>query len=546
MNAYETVLEYHRETKHHFYRLARSLGYMDWKNQPDPFRRYKNTPVMSLPLSEGDESPPYADLYRPDQLPVRPFSPRTISQFLEHSLAISAWKAFRGNRWALRVNPSSGNLHPTEGYLILGPEADLHSQPAIYHYNVHQHALERRTEFSTETWETLLADFPRPAFLVGLSSIHWREAWKYGERAFRYCQHDIGHALAALRLAAAGLGWQLTLLAGLGDFQIGSILGLARPEDFIRAEPEHPDLLALVYSTGGPEEIPQNIPFKAIAPLTSGRWAGRANRLSPEHVEWEIIDRAAQATIKPITEPSAPGPAEMPPPLDPTLYDDAPTARRIIRQRRSAVALDSRASLAAEPFYRMLGRTLPGGVPWDAVPWQPRIHLGLFVHRVKPLPRGLYLLVRNPAHTDRLRQLLKPEFEWDRPHGCPDWLPLYLLHRGDYRDVAAEVSCNQDIAGDGAFSLAMLAQFRQPLQEIGPWYYRRLFWEAGMIGQLFYLEAEALGARATGIGCYFDDPVHSIFGLPDEQFQSLYHLTVGSPVEDHRLTTLPAYAHLEG
>ena len=35
----EVVMRYHQETKHHFFRYARSLGYMDWANQPDPFRR---------------------------------------------------------------------------------------------------------------------------------------------------------------------------------------------------------------------------------------------------------------------------------------------------------------------------------------------------------------------------------------------------------------------------------------------------------------------------------------------------------------------------
>jgi nitroreductase len=53
---------------------------------------------------------------------------------------------------------------------------------------------------------------PEGSFLVGLSSIFWREAWKYGERAFRYCQHDVGHALGTLRSAAAALGWKLFLL----------------------------------------------------------------------------------------------------------------------------------------------------------------------------------------------------------------------------------------------------------------------------------------------------------------------------------------------
>lgn len=68
--------------------------------------------------------------------------------------------------------------------------------------------------------------------------------------------------------------------------------------------------------------------------------------------------------------------------------------------------------------------------------------------------------------------------------------------------------------------------------------------EAGLTGQVLYLEAEAAGVRGTGIGCYFDDSVHDVLGLTDETFQSLYHFTVGMPLDDNRLQTLPAYAHL--
>jgi len=66
-------------------------------------------------------------------------------------------------------------------------------------------------------------------------------------------------------------------------------------------------------------------------------------------------------------------------------------------------------------------------------------------------------------------------------------------------------------------------------------------WEAGLVGQVLYLEAEEAGIRSTGIGCYFDDPVHDVFGISSRDWQSFYHFTVGGPVEDVRLTTLPAY-----
>ena len=215
------------------------------------------------------------------------------------------------------------------------------------------------------------------------------------------------------------------------------------------------------------------------------------------------------------------------------------SAGQIIRQRRSLLACDGRTSIPAERFYRMLARTMP--VPWDAIPWAPAIHFGLFVHRVEGIEPGLYALARDAAKVEKLKAAMHAHFAWERPPGCPASLPLHLLERGDARQAATQVSCRQDIAGEGAFSLGMIAEYQASLVAHGPSFYRRLFWEAGAIGQVLYLEAEAAGVRATGIGCFFDDPVHQVFGLRELEFQSLYHFTVGGYVDDPRLTTLPPY-----
>ena len=88
----------------------------------------------------------------------------------------------------------------------------------------------------------------------------------------------------------------------------------------------------------------------------------------------------------------------------------------------------------------------------------------------------------------------------------------------------------------------MIADYLDSLLVHGAAFYRNLFWEAGLVGQVLYLEAEEAGIRSTGIGCYFDDPVHDVFGIASRDWQSLYHFTVGGHVEDVRLTTLPPYA----
>jgi len=160
---------------------------------------------------------------------------------------------------------------------------------------------------------------------------------------------------------------------------------------------------------------------------------------------------------------------------------------------------------------------------------------------VDGLAPGIYMLVRDPAMAGSLRQSMRQQFAWSSPPGCPEDLPLFFLEGGDARRMAVQISCGQAIAGDSAFSLGMIAEFEPSLRRHGPWFYRRLFWETGVIGQVLYLEAEAFGVRATGIGCFFDDPVHQVLGFSDATYQSLYHFTTGGPVEDLRLTTLPPY-----
>ena len=533
------VLTYHQQTKHHFHAYARSLGYLDWDTQPDPFRRYQGAPVIELAQIQPGDTPPYEPAFLVGHVPPAPLDLRGVSQLFFDSLAISAWKRAGGTSWALRVNPSSGNLHPTESYLVCGPVEGLCDAPMVCHYAPQAHALERRASFPLRTWQALTTGLPGDPLLVGLASIHWREAWKYGERAFRYCQHDVGHAIAAISIAAAGLGWQATLLDDVGTAQLADLLGTSTTRAQ-GVEAEHPDCMLAIYPQGQTCET-HALPADALAAFSTLAWEGRPNRLSPAHADWPIIDDVAAATVKPPTQ-------DVYPPLispgEPLTLAPTPIAlRRIIHQRRSARAMDGRSWMPRDVFYKTLRKTLagPGQFPFNALPWRSHIHLALFVHRVRDLEPGLYILVRDPAQKDALQAAMRDDLAWGRPAGCPTSLQLYQLSSGDARALSRQLSCHQEIAADGCFSLGMIADFEGSLERFGPWFYPRLFWESGMIGQVFYLEAEAAGLGGTGIGCFFDDPVHQVLGLEGLSYQSLYHFTVGGPVQDARLTTLPAY-----
>jgi SagB-type dehydrogenase family enzyme len=539
----EVVLAYHEETKHHFHRFARSLGYLDWETQPDPFREFADAPLARLPLLTLAESPSYVEAVA-GRAQAQPLTLNSLSRFFRNSMAISAWKRYGESHWALRVNPSSGNLHPTESYAIL-PGIEGEFTAGVYHYRPRDHALEQRAALTPAVFQNLLADFPEGAFLAGLSSIHWREAWKYGERAYRYCEHDTGHALGALRVSAIILGWQLIWLDELSDADIATLLGLNRPPDFEEAEDEDPDLIAVVIPSAAPLLRERALQDGAIAAVRDSRWKGRANRLSLSHVEWDIIPQAAKAGIKPRTAIADRSPSTIPSPG--WTANPVAGAEQIVQQRRSAVDLDGETSISADAFYHILERALPERNPAFFAALRrsplstPRIHFGLYVHRIEGLQPGLYFLLRDPSQLVVLKSTTNPEFEWKPPEGCPAHLPLYRLKTHDVRRISAGVSCGQDIAGNGAFSLGMIAEFEEPIRSTGAWLYRRLFWESGFVGQILYLEAEAAGIRATGMGCYFDDPVHETFGFKGRRFQSLYHFTMGGPVDDTRITTEPAY-----
>ena len=297
----EAVMRYHERTKHHFNRFAAGPGQLDWANQPDPFRRYAGAALTRLPVLGPEEeplSPAYESLYVRGAVPGAPLTMRTLSRLLEYALALSAWKQAGGTHWALRANPSSGNLHPTEGYVLIGGIAGLGASPGLFHYAPREHGLERRADCPPELYARLLRGLPPQAFLVGLSSVHWREAWKYGERAFRYCQHDVGHAIGTVRIAAAALGWSARVLDGVGDEMIEALLGLDRGADFDGAERESAELVMALWP-GDVETKTASLEVEAVRELKNLRWYGKANRLSAaDPVPWEAIDRVAAASRK--------------------------------------------------------------------------------------------------------------------------------------------------------------------------------------------------------------------------------------------------------
>src|SRR4030081_1611639 len=212
-----TWLEYHELTKHSAESLRRTQHYLDWANRPNPFRLYEGVRVVDWPAD-----PPAPQISALEVLEGKTGNTLArdgaafLSQLMFYSASISASKRVpsTGYRYALRVNPSSGNLHPTEFHFFT---RGLKEWPdGLYHYRPSAHMAEQR---ALGTFEKVLGGNSAPIVFV-LTSIAWREAWKYRDRAYRYCLHDIGHAWQALALAARGIGCESLAVGCFPDDEV--------------------------------------------------------------------------------------------------------------------------------------------------------------------------------------------------------------------------------------------------------------------------------------------------------------------------------------
>jgi nitroreductase len=241
----QTVLDYHRRTKHRPGAYARSAGYLDWDNQPAAFRFYPGPAPIRLPLLAEDPAP---------ASDPAPLTVETIGGLLELSLGLSAWK--------------------------------------------------------------------------------------YGERAWRYCQLDVGHALAALKIAAGFFGWQATVLEAVSDEAASRVLGLDRTV-WPPGEDEAAELMVWIHPRHRPPPR-LDLPEPVVAAFGGLEIIAAPSRLSPSHVDWDLITSVAAACRRPadvVPEDPHGGPS------DPDLFPAAGITPALVRRRRSGQAYDAGASI---------------------------------------------------------------------------------------------------------------------------------------------------------------------------------------------------------
>ena len=498
----EAAWAYHDATKHSYTSVHSNPHFLDWANQPVPFKIYPTLEPLSLPrevrqtgvaaLSAIAESISAGTSLVPDF--------RAVAELLYLSAGVTRQRKYPGGELYFRAAACTGALYEVELYLVCGDLADL--EAGVYHFAPAEFALRRlragdyrRVLLEATGGEPSIAQAP---VTVVCTCTYWRNAWKYQARTYRHFGWDNGTLLANLLAVATAMGFPARVVLGFVDVEVNRLLDVDWQREVA---------FSLVALGHVPNLLPQSTPD--IQPLHL-----ETIPLSRHEVDYPLMRQmhAASSLHSPQEVQAWRGHSpliNLPPLVEPTFQlqplSDAEVPTDSIEQvilRRGSSRKFTRAPISLTQFSTLLDRATRG-VPSDFLnPLGTQLnHLYLIIHAVDGLDSGAYVF-----HRDR--------------H------VLECLKQGNFRTEAGYLALGQELAADAAVDIFFLADLPTILQRFGNRGYRAVQLEAGILGGKLYLGAYAQNLGATGL-TFYDDDVTRFFSPHAEGKSTIFLVAVG-------------------
>jgi SagB-type dehydrogenase family enzyme len=502
----EAALKYHNATKHSYASVRANPHFLDFANQPIPFKIYPTLEPSRLPdevrqtgvaaLSAIAESVPAQTNAAPDL--------KAITQLLYLSAGITRQRKYSGGEIYFRAAACTGALYEVELYLVCGELGDL---PAgVYHFAPAEFGLRklragdcRSVLVEATGGEPAIAHAP---LTVVCTCTYWRNAWKYQDRTYRHFGWDNGTLLANLLAVATALGLPAKVVCGYVDDKVNSLLDIdsQREVAFSLVALGHGSTISLQSSADASPLGLETVPLsrhEVDYPLMREMHAASSLRSTEEVPAW-------RGHTPPSSFPVPTGPVFQ---LRPLSDDEMPRdALDQVILRRGSSRKFARTPITLPQLSTILDRATRG-VPADFLdPLGTQLnHLYLIIHAVEGLEPGAYF------------------FDRDRRE-------LECLKQGNFRDVAGYLGLEQQLPADAAVDIFFLADLRPILQRFGNRGYRAVQLEAGILGGKCYLAAYAQRLGATGL-TFYDDDVTRFFSPHAEGKNAIFLVALGNSVK---------------
>jgi SagB-type dehydrogenase family enzyme len=482
--------DYHNATKHSYQSIRADRHYLDWENQPIPFKIYSQLAPIPLPQHLSASGMPALEAISIPKISTeREVVPsiQTLAEILYLSAGVTKRRSYPGGEMLFRAAACTGALYHVDLYLVCADLPDL--EAGVYHFSPQDFALRRlrlgdyrQTLSETSGREASVVNAPCVMICV---STFWRNAWKYQSRAYRHCYWDNGTILANLLAATAARKVPAKLVVGFVDAAVNELLSL----DHEREAPL--SLVALGHTPAVASSLPVEPLVLETVPLSKNEVDYPAMRMmhdaSSLESEEEVVawrEGAKQEGTKLKDENGKEARVFSLQPLsDHEIHQD--TIEEVI-QRRGSTREFSRQSISFAQLSTMLDRATRG-VPTDFLNQSEDSlnDLYLIVHAVEDLPSGAYFYRR-------------------------DKQALGLLKEGDFRREAGYLGLGQEIPADCSVNVYFLADLNRVMERFGNRGYRAAQLEAAIMGGRLYLAAYAERLGASGL-TFFDDDVTEFF-----------------------------------
>jgi SagB-type dehydrogenase family enzyme len=495
----EIARKYHASTSHSPRSVRESLHFLDWENQPLAFKLYEDLEPIPLEVEKDRLSMPAMEaLCERNEPAIAAPDIEDLAALLFFSAGITRRRQHRGGEILFRAASNTGALYQVELYVVCGELEGLAA--GVYHYGPRDQALHRLREGDfrgvlarATAGERAVAG--APAIIVSTGT-YWRNAWKYQARAYRHFGWDNGTIHANLLAAANALGLPARLVCGFVDDDVNGLLALDAMREVSLA------LVAL--GLGSPAPPPLPVPELRL----------RTKPLSARETDYPLMREMHAASSLATPEEaaawrSAPAPR---PPGDAAPFE-APGSLPMdslgdVVLRRGSSRRFERKPIEAGALEAILARAACGLDADFLEPGAMLNELYVIVHAVDGVPSGAY-------YYDAASRRLEP------------------LKHGDFRDAAAFLALDQDLAGDAAAAVFFMADLDRWLGRLGNRAYRAVQLEAGIAGGRVYLGAYALRLGATGL-TFFDDEVTRFFSPHAAGKSAIFLMAVGHPYRPSR------------
>jgi SagB-type dehydrogenase family enzyme len=485
---------YHNGTKHSYESIRTNRHYLDWENQPIPFKIYSDLDPIPLPQQLSSSGMTALEAISTLEASARDQaipSIQTLAEILFLSAGITRRRSYPGGEILFRAAACTGALYHIDLYLVCGDLPEL--QAGVYHFGPQDFAL-RRLRAGDYRGTLVRASGKEPAItnapvIIVCASTYWRNAWKYQSRAYRHCYWDTGTILANLLAGAAAHHMPARIVLGFGDEMVSRLLGL---------DPMREGALALVALGDAPGQVNEASTVEPVSfktePLSETEVDYPAIRAMHEasslEGESEVVDWRSQTLGNPSTLTGSPATPTSKEHLIPLLLSGDGTSQdsslEAVIQRRGSTRQFSRESISFTQLSTMLARATRG-VPTDFLRTEeaPLNDLYLIVHAVEDIAPGAYIFHRQSR-------------------------ALELLKEGDFRRQAGYLGLGQEIPADCSVDVFFLTDLHKVLERWGNRGYRAAQLEASIMGGKLYLAAYAQGLGASGL-TFFDDDVTEFF-----------------------------------